>query len=209
GAAAGAAARVVAQNGVEHAERVAPFAGAAPVVPLLAYTPAERRGPGLAVLTRPGGREAVVPDDAPSREVAGLLGPGGLAVETAADFRSAAWRKLVLNTASMTATTLTDRPMDVLREPAVAAFAERLLAEVVAAGRSAGARLADDLPRESVAWLQSMPDGTTTSMLQDRRAGRPLEHEAVQGAALRAADRAGLPAPLLRSVTALLSALRP
>lgn len=207
GAAAAASAVVVAQNGVEHRERVAPFAGSAPVVPLLAYTPAERVSPGRAMLTRPGGREVVVPDDGPSRRIAALLRRGGLAAGTVSDFAGEAWAKLVLNTASMTTTTLTDRPLAVLHEPAVAAFAEALLAEVAAAARAAGARLDPRLPRQAIEWLQALPPGTTTSMLQDRRAGRPLEWDAIHGAALRAADRAGLPVPLLRAVVALLAAL--
>ena len=46
-----------------------------------------------------------------------------------------------------------------------------------------------------------------TSMLYDRLAGRPLEHEALTGALVEAADRHGIPVPVNRTLLALLSAV--
>ena len=204
-----ASAVVVAQNGIEQRARVAPFIGVTPVVPLLAYTPAERLEPGRAVLRRPADRELVLPGDGPSQEVARLLREGGLRVETSAAFETEAWRKLLTNLASMSVTTLTGRQLEVIRDPEVAAFAVALVAEAVQAAGAEGAAIGPDEPGRFVEWLQRLPEGSTTSMLQDRQAGRPLEWDAIHGAALRAANRHAIPVLLLRSVTALLAAMRP
>ena len=46
-----------------------------------------------------------------------------------------------------------------------------------------------------------------TSMLQDLRRGRRLEHDAITGAVVRAAARAGVAVPLNRTLLALLARL--
>lgn len=48
-----------------------------------------------------------------------------------------------------------------------------------------------------------------TSMLEDRRAGRPTEHDLISGAVVRAAARHGLDVPLNRAVLTLLAATSP
>jgi 2-dehydropantoate 2-reductase len=51
--------------------------------------------------------------------------------------------------------------------------------------------------------------GFATSMLQDARRGRPLEHDALNGAVVRAAARTGVPVPVNRTLLALLARLDP
>jgi len=46
-------------------------------------------------------------------------------------------------------------------------------------------------------------------MLEDRRAGRPTEHDLISGAVVRAAARHGLDVPLNRAVLTLLAATSP
>ena len=50
------------------------------------------------------------------------------------------------------------------------------------------------------------PEGPT-SMLQDRRAGRATEHDALYGAVVRAGARLGIPTPMAETVGALLAAI--
>ena len=54
-----------------------------------------------------------------------------------------------------------------------------------------------------------MPAGFGTSMLYDRLAGRPLEHEYLTGAVVGAGARRGVPTPLNRTVLTLLRAIVP
>jgi 2-dehydropantoate 2-reductase len=64
----------------------------------------------------------------------------------------------------------------------------------------------DRLGRVLAESAAEMP-GFATSMLQDLRRGRRLEHDALNGAVVRAAGRTGIAAPLNRTLLALLAAL--
>ena len=59
----------------------------------------------------------------------------------------------------------------------------------------------------TLAFYDALPPDTGSSMLFDRLAGRPLEHQGLTGAVVRAADRHGLEVPLNRAILALLEGL--
>lgn len=198
---------VVAQNGVEQRERVAPYVGEAHVVPAVVYLNAERTAVGRVVLRHAGEADLSVPDDEVSLDIAVRLRAGGLRVAVEHDFRTVLWSKLLTNITGNPLTALTGRRIEVLREPGVAAVATALLTEAAAVARVEGAALPDDQPARTLRWLQELPDGCTTSMLQDRLAGRPLEYDALTGAVVRAAERHGIPVPTNRTVLALLAAV--
>jgi 2-dehydropantoate 2-reductase len=56
--------------------------------------------------------------------------------------------------------------------------------------------------------LSGLPD-FPTSMLQDRRRGRRLEHDAINGAVVRGGRRAGVATPVNTMLLALLERLDP
>jgi 2-dehydropantoate 2-reductase len=122
---------------------------------------------------------------------------------------SAVWIKLLANSAANPLTALCGRRTGVMREPACAANARQVMAEVVRVGQAEGAALTAQHVEEAMTWLQSVPPESATSMLQDRQAGRSLEYDAITGAIVRAADRHGLDVPLNRFVLGLLSAIKP
>ena len=70
-----------------------------------------------------------------------------------------------------------------------------------------GARLGDEAVEQTLAFYDALPADTGSSMLFDRLAGRPLEHQALTGAVVRAADRHGIDVPLNRAILALLEGL--
>lgn len=196
---------VAAQNGVDHADRVPPALRDA-VAPALVYINAERTGPGE-VKARRTERELVLADDAVGRAAAELFGPTWIRTEVASDFRTAAWRKLLTNVSANPITALTGRRIEVLLEPLPARLALDVLRETVAVGRAAGADLPDGVAEDTLAWLQALPAGSTSSMLQDREAGRALEHDGLTGAVVRLAGRHGIDVPANRVLLALTSAL--
>ena len=196
---------LAAQNGDGHRERLAPLARAT-VVPVLVYVNAERTGRGC-VRVRVTGRGPVLPGDAPGSCAAALFSGSGLAAETVADFRTAAWEKLLSNVTANPLTALTGRRAEVLREPPVAALAMDLLRETVVVARAQGARLPDDAAPEMLGWLQALPPSATSSMLQDRQAGRRLEHDGLLGPVVDGGIRHRIPTPASKAVLALLSAL--
>ncbi|MGW2473240.1 2-dehydropantoate 2-reductase [Streptomyces sp. NPDC001665] len=197
---------VVAQNGIDHREQAAPYAAPGQVAPALVHFNAERIG-GNRVSVRGEGAGLVIGDDEPARRAHALLDGTGLGVERVADFTTAAWHKLMVNAVANPVTALTARRVEVFGDPAVRAVAAAMLGEVAAVGRAEGARLSEGAAADVLAWIDARPPGAGSSMLADRLAGRPMEHDGLLGAVVRRADRQGIAVPMCRSVLALVAAL--
>jgi 2-dehydropantoate 2-reductase len=195
---------IAAQNGVDHRARIESMT-AATVVPTVVWMNSKRTGPGDVVVTP--ARGLTVPDDQAGRAVADLFAQCGVPVETAADFLTAAWDKLLLNVIANPLTALTGRPLEVLSDPAVAALGLDLALETVEVARAEGAALTPQHAWDSMAFLQSLPGHLLSSMLQDRLAGRAMEHEGLLGPVVTLGRRHGVPTPFSRAILALLDAL--
>lgn len=194
----------VLQNGVDHEDRVRPFAGAATIVPVIVNCPVDRLASGRA--RQRGPARLTVRDDEPGARFASLAEGSELEVARASDFTTAAWTKLVLNAVGGAITALTDRPNGVFRRADVGALGTAMMLEIIRVGRAEGAKLDDALADATVAALQAgSPDGTP-SILQDRRAGRPLEHDARNGVVVRLGRKHGIPTPLCEMAATLLAA---
>jgi 2-dehydropantoate 2-reductase len=193
---------VVAQNGVDQVERIGPFAPHARIVPALAYIASERVGPGHVRHRK--SLLIVVPDGS---DVEALFDGSALRIRVDPDFRTAAWRKLLMNIAANPVTALTGRPMEVLGEPGVPELVEGLLAEALIVANAEGAKVTlDDVRSIQRTYAELAPD-VGTSMLWDRLAGRRTEIDLLNGAVVRAADRHSIPVPLNRTMLTLLSAI--
>ena len=197
----------VLQNGVEHVERVTPIAGPATVLPVVVNLPAHRRAPGRIVQRRRA--HLRVPAGPDGERFAELFRDTDVEVVVSPDFVTDAWRKLCFNAASGAVTCLTGRPLGVVRRPDVAELVRGLVLECIAVARAEGAALTDADAEGIVAALASGPPDRANSMLQDLRAGRPLEWDARNAAVVRIGERHGIPTPLSRAITALLAALDP
>ncbi len=199
---------VVVQNGVEHRESVAGMGLRAPVLPALIYVAAERVRPGHVVRRSPATMQ-VEAGEIGERFVE-LLSGGDLTARTTSDFRTASWRKMLTNLAPNPITALTLRRLDVLREPDVLELSEGVLAEAVEVARAEGARLTHDDAEQVLAdYIEKFPPTNGTSMLYDRLAGLPTEHEHITGALVRAAQQHDIPVPLNKTLLTLMRALRP
>ena len=195
---------LAAQNGVDHRARIQPLTAAA-VVPVLVYSNARRTGPGEVTVT-PTGRGIVVPDDASGRTAAALFAGSGLEVEVVADFTTALWQKLLVNVMANPLTALTGRTTgELFEQPAMAALGLELAAETVAVARAEGAALTIDDAREALAWFPTLR-GTRSSMLQDRTAGRTMEHQGLFGPVVALGEAHAVPTPLTQALLALLDA---
>ncbi|WP_018335730.1 2-dehydropantoate 2-reductase [Actinomycetospora chiangmaiensis] len=201
---------VVAQNGVDQERRVAglvhPEAVAVPAVVVLgaeAVEPGRIVHHGYGRLTLPAG-----PWVEGLRAVVGG-GDDGVEVVGSDDIRTDTWRKLISNAVANPITALTLRRGDVLGEDTSADLVVGLAREVVAVARAEGAAVTDADVTALRRHYATMPAGTGTSMLYDRLAGRPLEHEHLTGTVVAAGERHGVPTPLNTAVLALLRAIRP
>lgn len=196
----------VLQNGVEHEARTRPHVSASqPIVPTVVYCGGECPKPGYVIHRSHG--FVYAPDGPPARAFADILDDQSGVVRLTEDFTTVAWRKLCVNVAANSVTALTGLRSPVFRDARVTDLVEGLVAECAAVGRLEGAALRADVPKEVVQDLQGLPDEAGSSMLYDRLAGRPLEHEALNGAVVRLGARHGVPTPLNRAVDVLLGAI--
>ncbi|MEZ5408883.1 MAG: 2-dehydropantoate 2-reductase [Acidimicrobiales bacterium] len=192
---------VVMQNGVEGAERLAPHAHGADIVPTVVYCGTELVAPGHTVHARAG--HLFTPDVPAAHRLAELFADTLAEIRPTAAYVDEAWRKLGLNVVVNGLTALTDRPIAVVADEPLRTVARGILAECWAVGRAEGSTLTDDGIEPLLTALGGAPG--ITSMLQDRRAGRATEHDALYGAVVRGGLRHGIPTPLNQAVGALLA----
>jgi 2-dehydropantoate 2-reductase len=197
----------VLQNGLGHAERVAPFIGKSPVVPAVIYFNSERLGPDGVRLRRVTDHDIAVPDDADGRAFSALFQGSLMDVYPAADFATRAWRKLLINIVANPLTAITRQRQHVLRREDIRRLGLGLLEEAVAVGRADGAALVEDEAAAIWALLMTYPAEAGTSMYHDTMAGRPLEAEALTGTVVAGGKRHGIPTPLNAMMLALLGAV--
>jgi 2-dehydropantoate 2-reductase len=194
---------VTLQNGIGHAERLAPIAGAAQIVPTIVYYNGERLAPDRARFRRAGQHDLAVSDDEGGRAVTALLDGTGLRVLVTADFKTLAWRKLLLNAMANPITALTVQRQAVFRREDIKALCLDILRETAAVARADGAQLPEDEPEQLLATLLTYPPDAGTSMYFDRINGRPLEIEALTGAVVAAGERHGVATPINRVLLTL------
>jgi 2-dehydropantoate 2-reductase len=193
----------VLQNGIGHAERLAPLVGPATVVPTIVYYNGERLAPDRVRYRRAGAHDFAVGDDPDGHAFAALLDGTAMRILFSPDFKTLAWRKLLLNAMANPITALTLQRQAVFRRDDVKALCLAIVEEAAAVGRADGARLAADEGAQLVATLLTYPPDAGTSMYFDRLAGRPLEIDALTGAVVAAGERHGVPTPLNRMMLTL------
>jgi 2-dehydropantoate 2-reductase len=209
GAACGAATHAVAvlQNGVDHEARVRPFVGDTPVLPAIVRCGAEAVAPGHVV--HHGFSELEVPAGPLAADLSALFAGTDAGIVFTDDFVSAVWRKLVSNVTASPITALTTQRLGVMRRPEIQRLAIALAEECVRVANAAGATIPLDEARMSIENMAHTNPDMGSSMLYDRLAGRPLEHEALTGAVVRHGRAHGIDTPLNEVVYALLGAIGP
>jgi len=145
-----------------------------------------------------------------ARTAHAALVQAGIPAEIRADIRVAVWEKLAWNAGFNAVTTITRSTVgEVLALPTtrdlVIAGMEEVDAVATALGIPVRRRRTARVVEDSISALP----GFQTSMLQDLLRGRRLEYDAITGAVLRAADRAGVAVPVNRALYALLARLDP
>lgn len=149
--------------------------------------------------------------EAPVRELAPLaarLEEGGLPAETADDMRAVLWAKMLYNCALNPLGALAGRRYGELTEdPTTRPLVEGVIHEIYAVLDAAGIQVAwpDAADYLEVFHAQLIPPTARheSSMLQDLRAGRPTEIEALCGAVERLGRRVGVETPIVSSLAQL------
>ncbi len=127
--------------------------------------------------------------------------------ELVPDPARALWEKYVFLSAHAGMTALTRCPGGVVRAlPETRLMYRRVVEEMAALGRAAGAVLGDGLADECMKTLDAMGANAYSSLYHDLTHGKRLELEALHGHAVRLGERYGVPTP---TVFAVYAALRP
>jgi 2-dehydropantoate 2-reductase len=115
------------------------------------------------------------------------------------------WEKFVLLVALSATTTVTRKPIGVVRaDPDMRWLFESCMRETWALGRMRGVKLADDLVGQTLKFADGLPPEMKASMLGDLEAGGKLEAPWLSGGVARMAAAAGMDAPANRAVFAAL-----
>lgn len=191
------------QNGIGHAETLAPFIGDATVIPTIVYYNSERLAPDRVRYRRGGEYDFAVADGADGQAFAALFEGTPLRTLLSSDFKTLSWRKLLVNAVGNPVSALTLQRNAVFLRDDVAALCLALLEEAATVGRADGARLVADEAAQTMARLTAIPPDAGSSMYFDRLAGRPLEIDALTGAVVEAAERHRVPTPLLSMLLTL------
>jgi 2-dehydropantoate 2-reductase len=201
------------QNGIENEAILARELGLPPLmvaltrigVAVVAPGVIEYSGRGTIVFGEPDGR--VTPR---AERVADAFATAGIPHQLRDDILVAAWEKLAWNAGFNAVSTLTRATVaELLEQPAARDLVVAAMEEVDAVAEALGIPVRR---RRTPAVLEDSRTGLPdfrTSMLQDLLRGRRLEHDALNGAVVRAARRAGVAAPVNRALLALLARLDP
>ncbi len=182
-------------NGVEHLTALRQRYPEAVVTGAVIRVESTRTSPGeirhdspfasVELAVPPAGEQAV-------RRLAAHLEQAGLDVRVRDDEPGVLWDKLAFLAPMALLTTHAQGPVGVVRDRRREDM-NALVAEAAAVARAEGA------PGDEQSVLQffaSVPASMQSSMQRDADAGRPTELEAIGGALLRAAERAGVPVPV-------------
>jgi 2-dehydropantoate 2-reductase len=200
------------QNGIENEQILAEVLGLPPLLGALTHIGAELVAPAV-VRHDSGGRiifgEVDGSRSARVERLAQFFDRGRVPYHVSHNIAVMLWDKLSWNAAFNACTAITGRTVrELLAHPDGRALVRAAMAETVTVARAVGVPLdparIDPVIEHSATELGHL----RTSMLQDRERGRRMEHDALNGAVLRAATRAGVDAPVHRVLFALLDAMQ-
>ncbi|NBY62593.1 MAG: hypothetical protein EBQ70_00155 [Betaproteobacteria bacterium] len=138
--------------------------------------------------------------------IADLVSRAGLPTEVTQDIRRAKWQKLMMNLIWNPLCSITQSsPGYIVQSSLAADMMGLMMNEGSAVALSVGIDLKTD-PQAEVERVRSNL-AQQPSMLQDVRAGRPIEFDAIMKAVVEMAHLTGVPVPTLKSVAAMLDVL--
>ncbi|MEJ2668485.1 MAG: 2-dehydropantoate 2-reductase, partial [Deinococcales bacterium] len=189
------------QNGVEGVTLLERMFGRERVWGGVAYLEAVVSAPGQITHRSPFARIVFGPlagADARAEQALEAFRDAGIEADLTAEPREAVWRKWVLICAFSGLTALTRKPIgDVLAQPETRELFRGAAAEVAALAAASGAALPRDVVDATMAFAsETMQPSMTSSLAQDLAAGKPLELEALNGAASRLGRELGVPTPV-------------
>ncbi|MBM3942244.1 MAG: 2-dehydropantoate 2-reductase [SAR202 cluster bacterium] len=197
------------QNGVDSYEAASRAFGAARVLPGAAYVEASLPAPGVVQQTGDVVRivfgEADNQDSARGRKIQEVLEAAGIPAQFTTSIHRTLWTKFLFIATLVGVTCLARQSLaELWPRPEWRQVIEGCLRELEAVGRACGVDLDADVVAQTLAYMESSVADLSASMYADLLAGRPLELEALNGAAVRAGKRAGVATPMNDVIYAML-----
>lgn len=201
------------QNGIENEAILQERLELPPLMGGLTHIGAELEASGI-VRHSSGGRIIVGEADgavsARARWTERLFGAAGIDCRLSRHIAVMLWDKLSWNAAFNGLSAVTRSTVgEILRGADGRALARRAMLEVVAVARASGVPLDPERVDAAIAQSQREMPGLRTSMLQDLERGKRLEHDALNGAVVRAGARTGTATPVNHTLFAVLACLDP
>jgi 2-dehydropantoate 2-reductase len=200
------------QNGVDNFERLRTHV-ANIVVPAVVYVAAEIAAPGVVrhngrgdlVIGEPRPRRA---DDALIANLAAYLTGANIPTRISDNVDGELWWKLILNCAYNAVSALgRSRYGPMMAMPQVRQVMGEAVREIVALADARGVRITVPDPVEAVLRFGDAMPQAVSSTAQDLERGRPTEIDYLNGYVVRECDALGLPAPVNRTLHALVKLL--
>jgi 2-dehydropantoate 2-reductase len=194
------------QNGVDNLERIRVHVKNA-VVPAVVFVGAEIPAPGV---LRHNGRGDLVIGEAAGvggaliTDLAAFLTARKVPTRVSDNVEGELWWKLVLNCAYNAVSALgQSRYGAMMAMPQIRRVMSDAVREIVALAEAKGVRIAMADPVDAVLRFGDLMPQTKSSTAQDMERGRPTEIEYLNGYVVRECDAFGLPAPVNRTLYAL------
>jgi 2-dehydropantoate 2-reductase len=200
------------QNGVDSVDQMADIVGVDNVLGGTTYVATALEGPGLIVQTGVhrsiffgevyGTRDQVSPR---VRNIAAVMAAADIQVTPVADARVPIWDKFVYLAAFSGFTGASRLAIGhIWKYPHVQEMFYACCREVAAIAKAEGVTISPDRFDMLKEYMTNIPPTTRSSLLIDLEQGKRIEVEALQGAAVRRANKHGVPVPILSTLYALL-----
>lgn len=200
------------QNGVDSVTEVAAIAGEDRTLGGTTYIATALGGPG--VIEQTGTHRRVVFGEVFGalprvtdrvRAIHEAMVAADIQAETAADGRVPIWEKFIFLVSLAGFTGATRLPIGpVWADPFIRQQFLNGCREIEAVARAEGVPVAADRIQQIEAYIGSIPGTMRSSLLIDLAQGKKIEVEALQGSVVRRAARAGVPAPIMSTLYAVL-----
>lgn len=192
------------QNGLGNDRRLAAHAAEERVLVGASALPSDMVGPGQVRSHGEGGTRlypAFGGDPAFAHQIADRLGAGGLAVTVDPEIHAAIWSKAIFNATMNPLCALTRRTPGFLGANAESrAMITAAVEEGVAVAHASGIAVAAGPIHDMTEVSMTDHANHEASMLQDVKAGRRTEVDAINGAIVEAARAAGVEAPIMETL---------
>lgn len=202
------------QNGVDSVNDVAAVVGEGPVLGGTTYVATALEAPGLIVQTGVhrsiifgevfGDRSGISPR---VQEIAGIFATADIQVTPVADARVPIWDKFVYLVAFSGFTGAARLAIGhIWKYPHVQEMFYATSREIAAIAKAEGVTISSDRFDTLKTYMDNIPPTTRSSLLIDLEQGKRIEVEALQGAAVRRAQKLGVPVPITSTLYAVLKA---